>query len=152
MAKKSKSMIGHDPLAWLKEDAEEAVIIEVEEKPESKVKAKKKTAAKSSAKTKAAKNKANADEIVFEIQDVQDISSVAGVYEEMKVLLKNKKVILDGEKVERIDTASLQLFYSFVQQAKMNSVEVVWRSPSDAIKNSARLLGMEDALQLNNAA
>lgn len=42
MAKKSKSMIGHDPLAWLKDDAEDAEITEVEEKIKSKAKPKKK--------------------------------------------------------------------------------------------------------------
>ena len=59
MAKKSKSMIGHDPLAWLKEDAEDAEIIEeVKSKPKTKKKAAKKKAKKKVAKKKATKKRA----------------------------------------------------------------------------------------------
>ena len=147
MAKKSKSMIGHDPLAWLKDDAEDAEIIEeVKEKP----KAKKKAAKKKTAKSKAAE--AKVDENIFELQSVQDISAVADLHEELKKLFKHEKVVLDVENVERIDTTSLQLLYAFIQEAKVNNVEVAWRSPSEAMTNSARLLGMEEALQLDNVA
>lgn len=152
MAKKSKSMIGHDPLAWLKDDAEDAEITQVEEKPVAKTKAKKKTAKKSAAKAKTAKSKEAASDNVFEIQSVQDISSVSDLHEEMKKLFKAEKIILDGQQIERIDAASLQLIYSFIQEAKVNSVDVAWRFPSEALTNSARLLGMEDALQLDNIA
>lgn len=145
MAKKSKSMIGHDPLAWLKDDAEDADITEVEEKSVTKAKAKKKTDV---TKVKAEKAQDTASESVFEIQAVQDISSVTEVHEQMKKLFKNNKVILNGENVERIDAVSLQLILSFIQEAKINDVEVSWRSPSIAISNSAKLLGMEDVLQL----
>ena len=150
MAKKSKSMIGHDPLAWLKDDAEDAEITEVEEKPVTK--AKKKTAKKTATKKTAAKGKKTESDTVFEIQAVQDISSVTELHEEMKKLFKNEKVIIDGQQIERIDAASLQLILSFIQEAKVNNVDVVWRSPSEALSNSAKLLGMEDALQLNKAA
>ena len=61
-------------------------------------------------------------------------------------------MILDVAKVERIDTSSLQLLYAFIQEAKINNVEVAWRSPSEAMTNSANLLGMEEALQLGNVA
>lgn len=145
MAKKSKSMIGHDPLAWLKDDAEDVEITEVEEKSVTKAKAKKKTAV---TKAKAPKAQDTASESVFEIQAVQDISSVTEVHEQMKKLFKNNKVILNGESVERIDAVSLQLILSFIQEAKINDVEVSWRSPSIAISTSAKLLGMEDVLQL----
>ena len=150
MAKKSKSMIGHDPLAWLKDDAEDAEITEVEDKPVTK--AKKKTAKKSATKKTAAKGKKTESDTVFEIQAVQDISSVAELHEEMKKLFKNEKIILDGQQIERIDAASLQLILSFIQEANVNNVDVAWRSPSEALSNSAKLLGMEDALQLNKAA
>lgn len=70
----------------------------------------------------------------------------------MKDLLSNEKVIFDGAQIERIDAASLQLFYAFISEAKINDVEVAWRSPSEALIKSANLLGIEDALQLDNAA
>ena len=70
----------------------------------------------------------------------------------MKKLFKGEKVILDGQQVERIGAASLQLIYAFIQEAKVNSVDIASRSPSEALTTSVRLLGMEDALQLDNVA
>ena len=152
MAKKTKSMIGHDPLAWLKDDAEDAEITEVEEKPVKQAKSKKKATKKKNAKSKSEKSNDVSDDYVFEIQSVQDISSFSEIHEEMKTLFKNEKVILSAENVERIDAASLQLILSFIGEAQINNVDIAWRSPSDAISNSAKLLGMEEALQLNNIA
>ena len=156
MAKQKKSMIGLDPLAWLKDEAEDAEIIK-EDKAVSKAKPKKKTAAKKSTtkkpvKEKTSKAKKPDEDTVFKIQAVQDVSSVSTIYSELKSLLSNEKIILDGEQVERIDAASLQLFYSFIEEAKTTGIEVSWRSPSDVLSNNARLLGMEEALQLSNIA
>lgn len=156
MAKKKKSMIGLDPLAWLKDEAEDAEIIE-EKKAVSKKTSKKKTTAKKAAKgkgskTKTSKTKKGSDDTIFKIQAVQDISSVTAIHSELKELLSNDKVIIDGGDVERIDAASLQLFYSFNEQAREKGVDIEWRSPSDILRGNAKLLGMEEALQLNNAA
>jgi ABC-type transporter Mla MlaB component len=148
MAKKSKSMIGHDPLAWLKEDAEDAEFIE-EVKPAKK--AKKKTAKKTTAKEKT-KSKSTTKDTIFEIQSVQDISSVAELHKELKKLLNYEKVILDGGNIERIDTASLQLIFAWLEEAKNNNIEVSWRSPSEALLNSVGLVGMKDVLLLDNVA
>jgi len=147
MAKKSKSMIGHDPLAWLKDDAEDAEIIE---EVKSKPKAKKKATRKKSSKPKA--DEVDIDDKVFELQSVQDISAVAELHEELKTLFKHEKVILDVSNIERIDTTSLQLLYAFIEEAKVNNVEVAWRSPSEAMTNSVNLLGMEEVLHLSNVA
>ena len=155
MAKKSKSMIGHDPLAWLKDDAEDAEIIEeVKEEPaKPKKKAAKKAAPKAEEKAQPVEEQTDdADGHVFEIQSVQDISSVAGLHDELKSLFKHEKVILDGSNVDRIDAASLQLLFAFIQEAKINEVDVAWRSPSEAMTRSVNLLGMEEALQLGNVA
>jgi len=156
MAKQKKSMIGLDPLAWLKDEAEDAEIIE-EDKAVSKAKPKKKTVAKkTTTKKPAAKKTSKANKTdeaaVFKIQAVQDISSVSAIHSELKALLSNEKVVLDGEQVERIDAASLQLFCSFIEEARTTGVEVFWRSPSEVLSNNAKLLGMEDALQLSNVA
>ncbi|MCK4864695.1 MAG: STAS domain-containing protein [Gammaproteobacteria bacterium] len=156
MAKQKKSMIGLDPLAWLKDEAEDAEIIEADIAA-SKAKPKKKTAAKKTTskklvKEKTSKSKKTDEDVVFKIQAVQDISSVSAIHSELKELLSNENIILDGEQVERIDGASLQLIYSFIEEARIKGIKVSWRSPSDVLRNNAKLLGMEDALQLSNAA
>ncbi len=156
MAKQKKSMIGLDPLAWLKDEAEDAEVIE-EDTAVKKTKSKKKTAAKKtkskkSVKEKASKTKKTDEDVVFEIQAVQDISSVSAIHSELKELLSNENIILDGKQVERIDGASLQLIYSFVEEARIKGIKVSWRSPSEVLRNNAKLLGLEEALQLDNAA
>lgn len=152
MAKKKKSMIGLDPLAWLKDEAEDAEIIE-EEKAVSKKTSKKKTATKkTTAKAKTSKAKKPAGDAVFKIQAVQDISSVADIQSELKKLLSNESIIIEADQVERIDAASLQLLYSFVEEARAKGVDLTWNSVSDVLRNNAKLLGMEDALQLNKVA
>lgn len=156
MAKQKKSMIGLDPLAWLKDEAEDAEIIE-EDTAASKAKPKKKAAAKKStpkksAKEKTSKTKKSTEGAVFKIEALQDISSVTEVQSELKALLSNSSVILDGQQVERIDAASLQLIYSFIEEARANGVDVAWQAPSDVLSNNAKLLGMEEALQLSNIA
>ena len=103
-----------------------------------------------SSKATAAKSE-NSDN-VFTIQATQDISTVTTIHSELKELLTNEKVILDGGQVERIDGASLQLLYAFIVEAKDKNVEVSWSSVSDTLENSAKLLGMEDALRLKTAA
>lgn len=156
MAKQKKSMIGLDPLAWLKDEAEDAEIIEEDTaaskaKPKKKTAAKKATTKKSTTKKTAKVNKTD-EGVVFKIQAMQDISSVSAIHSELKELLSNENVILDGEQVERIDAASLQLIYSFVEEARIKGIKVSWRSPSDVLRNNAKLLGLEDALQLSNVA
>jgi len=156
MAKQKKSMIGLDPLAWLKDEAEDAEVIEegaVSKKSKSKKKtAAKKTTSKKAVKVKTSKTKMTDEDIVFEIQAVQDISSVSAIHSELKKLLSNKNIILDGEQVERIDGASLQLIYSFIEEARIKGVNISWRSPSEVLRNNAKLLGLEDALLLSNVA
>ncbi|MDH5602182.1 MAG: STAS domain-containing protein, partial [Gammaproteobacteria bacterium] len=89
---------------------------------------------------------------VFEFKSIQDISVVAGLHEQLKKLFSHKKVIMDVSNIERIDTASLQVLYAFIEEVKVNDVEIAWRSPSEAMITSVRLLGMEEVLQLDNVA
>ena len=149
MAKKTKSMIGHDPLAWLKDDTEEEKIVEEAiSTPEPEKKATK----KSKSKSQPVETEADNDEKVFEFKSIQDISVVAGLHEQLKKLFSHKKVIMDVSNIERIDTASLQVLYAFIEEVKVNDVEIAWRSPSEAMITSVRLLGMEEVLQLDNVA
>ncbi len=61
-------------------------------------------------------------------------------------------VVIDAGAVERIDTAVLQLLIAFVRERLGNDREVIWRTPSAALLDSARLLGICDLLTLPNSA
>jgi ABC-type transporter Mla MlaB component len=57
-------------------------------------------------------------------------------------------VVIDASAVERVDTATLQLLCAFVRERVGNDREVVWRSPSAAVLEASRLLGVSELLCL----
>lgn len=80
-----------------------------------------------------------------------DISCVRALHQELSDALgKPLPVMIDAGRVERVDTAALQLFAAFCQQAKSRKLPVQWSSPSEALCRSARLLGLDESLGLSN--
>ena len=69
-----------------------------------------------------------------------------------KCAAKNTNVNLYADKVETIDTVTLQLLLSFVRQVCDNGNQVVWKSPSPALLKIAGLTGLQAELLLADAA
>ena len=69
-----------------------------------------------------------------------------------KALAEDRSVVIEASEVERIDAAMLQLFcaYRFASQEK--GLEMRWKGVSEAMTDSARLLGLHDELGLQDAA
>ncbi len=61
-------------------------------------------------------------------------------------------VTLDAAAVERIDTATLQMLAAFVRDRRLAGGAIEWRSASTALRDAARLLGMDSMLLLTEAA
>jgi len=59
-------------------------------------------------------------------------------------------VLLDASAVESVDAAGLQLLVAFVQHAGLKKCMFEWRSPSDAFVETAEIMGLSAALQLDN--
>jgi anti-anti-sigma regulatory factor len=57
-------------------------------------------------------------------------------------------LILDGSRVEEIDTAILQLLVSAWLGATKRGAECRWQGASDALRHAATLIGVAGALQL----
>jgi phospholipid transport system transporter-binding protein len=57
-------------------------------------------------------------------------------------------VYIDAAKVERIDTAALQLLVAFLNDRKSQQRAVVWLDCSEAMMRAARALGLAVALSL----
>jgi len=57
-------------------------------------------------------------------------------------LVKAPQVVLVADKVERADTAGLQLILAFMRKAQSQAIEVKWFRPSDAVKEAAERLGL----------
>ena len=57
-------------------------------------------------------------------------------------------LLLDGSRVEEIDTAILQLLVSAWLNAAKRGVDCRWQGASEALRHSATLIGVAAALQL----
>ncbi|MFT6733182.1 MAG: anti-anti-sigma regulatory factor [Polaribacter sp.] len=66
----------------------------------------------------------------------------------MSALKKKPHIVLIADKVERSDTAGVQLIYSFLQCAKKKDLAVTWQKPSANLLDIAEKLGMSRDLEL----
>lgn len=56
---------------------------------------------------------------------------------------------IDGQAVQKIHAAGLQLFLAFMSEARSQGLSAKWRNPSPALVEGARLLGLTDSLGLD---
>ncbi len=59
------------------------------------------------------------------------------------------EIVLDGSKIEQIDSIGLQLLVAIFKQASNSGVRVTWRGVSDALLVSADQLGLVEILHLD---
>lgn len=64
----------------------------------------------------------------------------------------NQGVILDASKVEKIDTAVMQLLTAFCRSAGAKGIAVKWKNPNSRILHSAEILGLAKPLGLEDTA
>ncbi len=65
----------------------------------------------------------------------------------LSALEKKPHVVLIADKVERTDTAGVQLIYSFMQYAENKDVVISWQKPSVNLLNTVAKLGMSTSLK-----
>jgi phospholipid transport system transporter-binding protein len=63
-------------------------------------------------------------------------------------LEKDAIVVLDGSRVERVDTAALQLLVLFRRELQARGGTLDWRGASEAMNEAAGLLGLAQILEL----
>jgi anti-anti-sigma factor len=81
-----------------------------------------------------------------------DIASAGRLYQRLGTCAaKNTDVNLYADKIETIDTITLQLLLSFIRQVRDNGNQVNWKSPSAAMLKTAELTGLQAELSLNGA-
>ncbi len=80
------------------------------------------------------------------------MSTQAGLMAELLRALDERLIVLDGQAVERIDTAALQLLALFRREVGVRGGTVSWREPSAALHEAANLLGLGTLLELPAAA
>lgn len=57
-------------------------------------------------------------------------------------------VIFDGSEVQRVHTATLQLFLMFCQSRYAAGRQTVWHNPSPSLQAAAKVLGLASTIQL----
>lgn len=60
----------------------------------------------------------------------------------LKILLAGDSVFIDVSRLQRIDTAALQLLYHFHQQAQKYDIQVFWSARSDRFQDAVSLTGL----------
>ncbi|MDQ6988625.1 MAG: STAS domain-containing protein [Mariprofundaceae bacterium] len=173
---KKKSMIGHDPLAWIHEDAavepveakkDEVQSDEGDKQAEQQVKNMANQAENSENTVEMVEKTVNEVETttVGEALDtaVQTLDETAvtclqgdltiqtahDLHSQLKSALAKQGVItLDAAEVGRVDTAAVQLLYAFVQKTKNMDREFLWKNPSVGLCETATTLGLAASLQL----
>lgn len=83
-----------------------------------------------------------------------DIATIEPLYRQLETALaaKQSALMLDAAQVSRVDSAALQLLAVFCREARVQGYSVRWKNPSNAISRAATWLGLEDWLELKNAA
>lgn len=81
--------------------------------------------------------------------DITVVETLYGQFEE--ILSSNGPVAIDAGQVERIDTSSLQLIYTFKEQIDANGYDVKWGPLSENFLEIASLVGLHELLELDSA-
>ncbi len=89
------------------------------------------------------------DKTTVSLGSALNIMNVSGLKTRLAAALsKNLQIVLISDKIEKADTAGLQLIYSFIVKAKEQGNSVSWQKPSDALFQACETLGMSEALCL----
>jgi len=87
------------------------------------------------------------DKTTVSLGSALDIMNASSLKERLTGALDKKShIVLISDKVERADTAGLQLIYSFKKEIESQQKKLSWQKPSDALLGACEALGMSDAL------
>lgn len=87
---------------------------------------------------------------ILEFSSVMTIDHIQELYQALKKILtlNCKSVTFIGSNINKIDTATLQLLYSFVNAAKKKGISWQWQSCSSVLLENVNLLGLASELKL----
>ena len=89
---------------------------------------------------------------IIKCQSELDIAAASALHQQLLNAVQAREPLdIDGAAVRRIHTAVLQLFLSLITEARPLNLPVRWLNPSPVLVESAQLLGLADALGLNQS-
>lgn len=78
-----------------------------------------------------------------------NLSAAQALYPQLlAALLAGKSIIFDGEAIERVDMAAMQLCCAFMTTQSIYGQQIQWYKPSQPLIDAAILLGLSDQLHL----
>jgi anti-anti-sigma regulatory factor len=79
----------------------------------------------------------------IELEEILDISHAANIYEQLKGIgVAADSYRLNGDKVEHVDTAGVQLLLAFIKSVQGNGGQIQWQGLSDKLRASIEHLGL----------
>lgn len=88
---------------------------------------------------------ANETQLVF--ASVLDIAGAQNLRSELdRALSGGTTLVLDGGRVERVDTAALQILAAFCRACQKTGKALSWKATSQPLNDVAALLGLNDVL------
>ncbi|VAW94071.1 hypothetical protein MNBD_GAMMA22-2131 [hydrothermal vent metagenome] len=87
--------------------------------------------------------------VTIQCEDNVNISGVNLLQQDIKAAISDAdEILIQADNVERIDAASLQLFAALFHDSEALGVTVRWGSPSDALIQSVKMLGLANLLKI----
>jgi len=151
------SVMGHDPLAWIAQDADEvddavapvaeAAAAEPEPTPQAAEQEAVQAEQPAAVETAIALAEQAASGEVLVLDGDMGIANINEWHVTFReALLKHAKITVQAEGLLHVDTAALQLLYAFQREAKTSEVEVVWQGVSDSVRKTADIIALSDAM------
>lgn len=79
----------------------------------------------------------------IEFGESLSIAQVGDIYAQLLASIADEKAInLDLSQVERVDTAAIQLLYSFQRDASSHGLVIIWSNPSKVFCDAVDILGI----------
>jgi ABC-type transporter Mla MlaB component len=96
-----------------------------------------------------AQSTASGEISVVDLGERLNIQGVEGLRRTLVARLTSQAIVrFDCSRVESADASALQLLTAFYREASHRGVKVYWHEPSDALRESAALLGLSEELEL----
>ncbi len=88
--------------------------------------------------------------VTIQCEDVVNISGVNLLQQDIKAaIIDADEILIKADNVERIDAASLQMFAALFHDAEELGISVRLDTPSDALIESVKILGLTDLLKVD---
>lgn len=91
-----------------------------------------------------------ADTTHVTLEAVLGVADARLLYDKLGATLTGAaSIVMDGGRVERIDTAAMQVLANFCRAARERGQALVWQNPSTSLQQAAHALGLEAMLEMN---